>query len=143
MADTSKATGEKFDLTVEKKEDDEAVSRLENDGAPAPSPRPAPKPALTPRDEPKPEAKPEEVPDEPKADDPEVDPTAGAGVEQVTDEERAARDERLHRADDGARLEQRPLTHPGLTSAQRNTDVDYSVEQELREQWPTQFEEGE
>jgi hypothetical protein len=75
------------------------------------------------------------------ASDPKPEDTTGAGTPLMTDEERARLDDRLRMADDGNRIEQRPLTHPGLKSAQRVTDADYSVEEEIRTQWPAAFDE--
>lgn len=140
MADTSKATGEKFDLTVEKKDDDEAVSRFEGEGgAPAAEKRAKPAAKAEPRDGTRPEAAPakEEKPEEVSH----VGSSAqedlhGADAPVQSNEERAQRDARLTMARDGSRIEERPLTHPGLEGH------DYSVERELREQWP-QLDQGE
>lgn len=178
MADTSKTSGEKFDLTVEKKDEKAEAKAPRRDAGNTPtdisadaakddpaafSGRPAPVAAK--KDETK------EPPIQSRADErlagvgegddrdagepfedlppgaanknmaleelhgPDRD-TTGANVPFVSNADRAARDKRLRLADDGSRIEERPLTHPGLVSESRKTDVAYSVEQELREQWP-------
>ena len=190
MADTSKAKGEKFDLTVEqKKGDEEDVSRFEGEGGAPAADKGEKEAAKTPEDVSVAEAKQDPpaysgrpAPVAAKKDDAKEPPiqrhtderlagvgegddrnagepfedlppgaanknmdvekthgaardTTGANVPFVANGDRAARDDRLRMAKDGSRIEERPLTHPGLKT-KYVSDVDYSVEKELLEQWP-------
>jgi len=67
------------------------------------------------------------------------DPQAPKPAAAPPDTPRAEADERVKRATEAAELEVRPVTHPGLKSAVRE-DGSYSVERELREQWPLSAE---
>jgi hypothetical protein len=67
---------------------------------------------------------------QPKADNA-PKPKDRAEAEKALHEE-VERVERLKRAEDSAKLEIRPKTHPGLDEDKSG----YSVEAEIREQWP-------
>lgn len=70
---------------------------------------------------------------------PSVDSTGVGGATGMSDRDRAALDRRLQLAKDDSRIEQRPETHPGLKSAQPD-HTDYTVERELRQQWPLSYD---